>query len=62
MNENETPKYFMYRNKRIPEWWKWYLPNENNPYKKEDTLTLEKGCLCDYWQFILQTSIIIQGR
>ena len=44
-----TPKYVMYRNKRIPGWWLDYLPDENNPYKKDDTLTLEKGCLNEYW-------------
>ena len=46
---NDNPKYVMYRNKRIPRWWKDYLPDEKNPYKKEDTLTLEVGCLSDYW-------------
>ena len=45
----ETPKYIMYRNRRIPGWWQKYLPEEKNPYKKEDTLTLIQGCLSDYW-------------
>ena len=46
---NDNPKYVMYRNKRIPRWWEDYLPEEKNPYKKEDILTLEVGCLSDYW-------------
>lgn len=46
---NETSNYVMYRNRWIPRWWQDYLPDERNPYKKEDTLTLMKGCLCDYW-------------
>ena len=41
--------YANYRGKRIPEWWKHYLPEEKNPYNKDDTLTLEKGCLSDFW-------------
>lgn len=41
--------YIMYRNKRIPGWWEDYLPKEKNPYQATDTLTLEKGCLSDYW-------------
>ena len=41
--------YLIYRNKRIPAWWADYLPEENNPYKDTDTLTLEQGCLSDYW-------------
>lgn len=42
-------KYTYYRNKRIPNWWTYYLPEEKNPYKDKDTLTLEKGCLSAYW-------------
>ncbi len=45
----ETPKYIMYRKRRIPGWWQKYLPDEKNPYKNEDTLTLTPGCLDDYW-------------
>lgn len=44
----ENPKYVYYRNKKIPGWWEDYLPKEQNPYKKTDTLTLEIGCLADY--------------
>lgn len=47
MNNERT--YTYYRNKRVPEWWIWYLPEEKNPYKASDTLTLQKGCLSDYW-------------
>lgn len=42
-------EYMYYRNKKVPRWWEFYLPNEENPYKETDTLTLEKGCLMDYW-------------
>lgn len=45
----ENPKYVYYRNKKIPGWWEDYLPKEQNPYKKTDTLTLEIGCLANYW-------------
>lgn len=45
----ERPKYVIYRKKRIPGWWVEYLPLEQNPYKSSDTLTLEQGCLCEYW-------------
>ncbi len=45
----ETPKYVMYRDRRIPRWWQDYLPEEKNPYKNRDTLTLTQGCLSDYW-------------
>lgn len=45
---NES-KYVLYRNKRIPGWWEDYLPKEANPYQATDTLTLEKGCLSNYW-------------
>lgn len=45
----EEPKYVYYRNKRIPAWWTDYLPDEKNPYTNTDTLTLEPGCLTDYW-------------
>lgn len=45
----EEPKYTYYRKKKIPGWWKDYLPNETNPYKKTDTLTIYTGCLADYW-------------
>lgn len=45
----EEPKYTYYRNKRIPIWWSYYLPDEINPYQTMDTLTLERGCLADYW-------------
>lgn len=41
--------YSYYRNKRIPSWWIDYLPEERNPYKDMDTLTLRKGCLSSYW-------------
>jgi hypothetical protein len=41
--------YTYYRNKRIPSWWVDYLPEERNPYKEKETLTLEKGCLDGYW-------------
>lgn len=47
MNNERT--YTYYQNRRVPEWWIWYLPEEKNPYKASDTLTLEKGCLSDYW-------------
>ena len=43
------PKYTYYRNKKIPGWWEMYLPNETNPYKRTDTLTLHTGCLAEYW-------------
>lgn len=33
----------------MPEWWIYYLPEEKNPYKASDTLTLRKGCLSGYW-------------
>ncbi len=46
---NEAHEKVYYRNKKIPEWWEWYLPEEKNPYQENDTLTLEKGCLVDYW-------------
>lgn len=46
---NEEPKYVYYRNRRIPGWWRDYLPDERNPYHEKDTLTLEKGCLAGYW-------------
>lgn len=39
----------IYRGRRIPNWWADYLPDEKNPYREEDTLTLEVGCLSDYW-------------
>ena len=45
----DLPKYVTYRNKRIPSWWEIFLPNEQNPYKSGDTLTLLPGCLSDYW-------------
>ncbi|MBR1477232.1 MAG: hypothetical protein IJ608_04625 [Lachnospiraceae bacterium] len=45
----DTPKYVYYKNKRIPGWWKDYLPDEGNPYNDKDTLTLTQGCLSDYW-------------
>lgn len=47
MNNERT--YTYYRNLRVPGWWIDYLPEEKNPYKASDTLTLEKGCLSDYW-------------
>ena len=45
----DEPKYVIYRNKNIPGWWRLYLPFEKNPYHKSDTLTLQKGCLYDFW-------------
>ena len=47
MNNERT--YAYYRNRRVPGWWIDYLPEEKNPYKASDTLTLQKGCLSDYW-------------
>ena len=47
-NEDKT-NYVMYRNKRIPEWWIDYLPDETNPYSHQDELILEQGCLSNYW-------------
>ena len=47
MNNERT--YTYYRNRRVPGWWIDYLPEEKNPYKASDTLTLQKGCLSDYW-------------
>lgn len=47
MNNERT--YTYYRNGRVPGWWIDYLPEEKNPYKASDTLTLQKGCLSDYW-------------
>lgn len=44
-----SPKYTFYKNRRIPGWWADYLPEEENPYRDGDTLTLEPGCLSDYW-------------
>lgn len=41
--------YVQYRKKRVPAWWMDYLPEEKNPYKENDTLTLQMGCLADYW-------------
>ena len=43
--------YFIYRNRKLPEWWCDYLPDEKKLYKDEETLTLEKGCLANYWHF-----------
>ncbi len=45
----DEAKYVYYRNKKIPGWWEFYLPDKINPYKKTDTLTLHTGCLTDYW-------------
>lgn len=45
----EEAKYTYYRKKKIPGWWIDYLPNETNPYKKTDTLTIYTGCLAEYW-------------
>lgn len=42
---------FNYRGQSFPLWWEEYLPAENNPYEKDDTLTLEPGCMKDYWYF-----------
>ena len=47
MNNERT--YTYYRNRRVLGWWIDYLPEEKNPYKASDTLTLQKGCLSDYW-------------
>jgi len=47
MNNERT--YTYYQNIRVPEWWIDYLPEEKNPYKASDTLTLQKGCLSSYW-------------
>lgn len=46
---NNEGTYTYYLNRRVPEWWIIYLPEEKNPYKDSDTLTLKKGCLSGYW-------------
>lgn len=46
---NDEKRYTYYQNKRIPSWWVDYLPQEKNPYRDKETLTLEKGCLANYW-------------
>lgn len=53
MNEyerfEERPKYSKYRGEKVPSWWLVYLPEEKNPYSKEDKLYLKIGCLSEYW-------------
>ena len=47
---NAEPKYTMYGKRKVPAWWTYCLPrNQQNPYKDSDTLTLDKGCLSEFW-------------
>lgn len=38
-----------YNGEYVPNWWLNYLPDEKNPYKHTDTLTIKKGELKDFW-------------